>query len=464
MASGVPKNRLIQAIINTIPESKIQFGFNIMQTTDVVTRLKDKRKDELESFLAAFPTGRKLLEELKERFPKNMPRTFFLVKSSPRKYTVELADLVSEIAKKDRTDAFFVNQKIRAIYVEDEGEIVGDWGLIEIPIAYERLLEFQIGDPPDSDRYGEFEQTYSLEHAYIWLLDDYSHGIICCTDYVALQAILKYSQWCLSLALAIPNMTMEIFSRLVAEGNPSSATFTGYPPGIPTVSVYAQNVDRSSLFQELEDDPDREQTAGFFRDAEGSFFASFGISRRYSRIWTPWRYSKPWLVGAAKSIIDKTEDELSTEYENNLLGYVSYFSNVLVTINDKALKGQARELFQRLLEMIIIAFNQGNETVVDAELLFKFVSNKSRLDLQISTQFDCPNCGGGLGRCPDCLLPYDVRTKDEAYLISCPGCNREVSLEKMPTCECGTEIEIVTLENHIQVYPGLSLQAAIENF
>lgn len=464
MASGIPKQRLVKAILDTFSDSKIRSGFSLLPTTSVAERLSDMRKGALEEFLKSSAKGSALFRDLTERFPKNMPRTFFLVKLPPQRYTEELEDVVSKLAKKERENALLVNSKIRAVYLEDEGNVVGDWGLLEVPIAYERKLEYQIGDPPESERYAEFEQTYCLEHAFIWLLDEYSHGIVCCSDLAALQAILKYCREKLSLRLAVPNMTAEIFSRLIEKSETSSATFTGLPLGIPTVTVYARNVDQSELYQELEEDPDREQTAGFFRNATGDVFLSFGISRRYSRIWTPWHYSKPWLVNASKVIIDRTEEELSTEFEKDYLSYLSYFSNVDALVGGKTLNGRTRELFQILLGEILNAYRHRNETVIGSDFLHELIVFQSRLDLQVSFHFECQHCGGGLGRCPDCLLPYSVKIKDDVINVSCPKCKREVELDQPFICECGTEVEIAELENHIHIYPGTLLLQSIEDF
>ncbi len=464
MTSGIPKHRLVKAITDTFPESKIRSGFNLLPTTIVAERLSDMRKDSLEEFLKSSARGSALFKDLVERFPKNMPRTFFLVKLPPRKYTEELEGEVSKLAKKERENAVFVNSKIRAVYLEDDGNILGDWGLLEVPFAYERKLEYQIGDPPESERYAEFEQTYSLEHAFVWLLDGYSHGIVCCSDLAALQAILKYFREKLSLRLAVPNMTADIFTRLIEKSETSSATFSGLPLDIPTVTVYARNVDQSDLYQELEGDPDREQTAGFFRNDNGELFASFGISRRYARIWTPWHYSKSLLVAAGKDIITKTNEELSAEFENNYLSYLSYFSNVDVIVGDKTLKGKARELFQKLLGEILNSHRHRNEVVIDLDFTHELIEFQSKLDLQVSFQFECSNCGGGLGRCPDCLLPYSVKFDDDVFSVACPRCKRELSLEETLICECGTEVELAELENHVQIYPGYHLLQSIEGF
>jgi len=464
MASGIPKPRLIKAIIDTFSEPKIRSVFKLMPTTNIAERLLDMRKDSLEEFLISSAKGSALFRDLKERFPNNMPRTFFLVKLPPRKYTEELEIVVSRLAKRERENALLVNSRIRAVYLEDEANIVDEWRLLELPIAYERKLEYQIGNPPESERYGEFEQTYSLEHDFVWLLDEYSHGIVCCSDLAALQAILSYCREILSLRMAIPNMTSHIFSRLIEKGEPSSATFSGLPLGIPTVTVYARNVDQTELYQELEEDPDREQTAGFFRNDAGELFLSFGISRRYSRIWTPWHYSKPWLVNASKVIIKKTEEELSREYETDHLSYLSYFSNVGVIVGRKALDGKARELFQRLLSEMLNAYRHGNEVVISSDFLYDLIHLQLKLDLQLSFCYECPNCGGGLGRCPDCLLPYDVRIMDNVIKVVCPKCKREVQSEQTVVCECGTEIEIADVETHIQIYPGALLIQSIEDF
>jgi len=464
MTSGIPKQRLVEAIIDSFSESRIRSGFKLLPTTNVIERLPDMRKDFLEEFLKSSDTGTAIFNDLTERFPKNMPRTFFLVKLPPRKYTEELKDVVSKLAKKERENALFVSSKIRAVYLEGEGNIVDAWGLLEVPIAYERKLEYQIGDPPESEHYAEFEQTYSLEHAFLWLLDDYSHGIVCCSDLSALQAIMKYSREKLSLRLAVPNMTADIFSRLIEKSEISSATFSGLPLGLPTVTVYARNVDQSDLYQKLEDDPDIEQTAGFFRNNDGELFASFGISRRYARIWTPWHYSKSLLVTAGQDIIRKTNDELSTEFRNNHFSYLSYFLNVDVIVGEKTLNGKARELFQKLLGEILNSHRHRNEAVIDLDFIHELIEFQSKLDLQVSFRFECSNCGGGLGRCPDCLLPYNVKFDDDVLSIACPRCKREVSFEEPLICECGTEVELAELENHVQIYPGYHLLQSIEDF
>ncbi|HAX70981.1 MAG TPA: hypothetical protein PK152_08010 [Anaerolineales bacterium] len=464
MASSIPKQQLIKAIVRLFSESKIRSRFGIKQLTEIEGRLWDIRKDDLEGFLSSTPKGDEFFIELKKRYPHKMPRTFFLVKVAPRIYTQEIANDIAKIAKRERGEALFFNSKIRAVFLEGEGVIMSAMGVLEIPIAYERMLEYQIGDPPDSDRYGEIERTYAVEHAFIWLLDGYSHGIVCCSDLTALQAILKFSQNKLNLPLSVPNMPEKVFSRLIEKTETSSATFSGFPAGVPTVTIYAKDVARSAIFQELENDPGREQTAGFFRDMDGDLFASFGISKRYARIWTPWHYSKPWLVNAGKAIIKRTQDELSAEFEKDVAGYLSYFSNVSVMLGDKKLNGGVRKIFQKLLEEILIAHKHGNEINIDDNFILDLIKFQSKLDLQICVQFDCQNCGGGLGRCPDCLVPYSVKIADGEVGISCAKCKREISMEFDVSCECGSDLSIANFKNHIQIFPGPLLQNAMEGF
>jgi hypothetical protein len=170
------------------------------------------------------------------------------------------------------------------------------------------------------------------------------------------------------------------------------------------------------------------------------------------------------LIQANKEIIDKTREELATEFENNYLSYISYFSNVTVMVGGKIINGQMRNLFQKLLEQIFNAYKHKNEIVISFDFLYNLIEFQSKLDLQLSTHFECSNCGGGLGRCPDCLIPYSVKIKDGAINVACPKCSNEVSTDQNLICECGTELEIANLENHIQIYPGASLQQAIQDF
>jgi len=167
-----------------------------------------------------------------------------------------------------------------------------------------------------------------------------------------LNAILDYFYSQLGVKLSLPDMTQDIFTRLVEEGDPSSATFRGFPLNVPTISVYAPGIAETEIYQELSEDADREQIAGFFRGKDNAFFASFGISRKYARIWTPWRYSKPFLMSAATEIIKRTEEELSREFENNVLSYIQYFSGVVVEIKENPLTGQSRTNFQKLIEWV----------------------------------------------------------------------------------------------------------------
>jgi hypothetical protein len=175
-------------------------------------------------------------------------------------------------------------------------------------------------------------------------------------------------------------------------------------------------------------------------------------------------YSKPWLVNASKVIIDRTEEELSAEFEKDYLSYLSYFSNVDALVGGKTLNGKARELFQMLLGEILNAYKHRNEAVINSDFLRDLVVFQSKLDLQVTFHFECQNCGGGLGRCPDCLLPYSLKIEDNTHNVACPRCKHQVVLDQTLICECGTEVKIADFDNHVQVYPGAFLLKSIEDF
>jgi len=77
MASSIPKQQLIKAIVRLFSESKIRSRFGIKQLTEIEGRLWDIRKDDLEGFLSSTPKGDEFFIELKKRYPHKMPRTFY---------------------------------------------------------------------------------------------------------------------------------------------------------------------------------------------------------------------------------------------------------------------------------------------------------------------------------------------------------------------------------------------------
>jgi len=465
LATAVPKYKLINEILNALPEEAIRSHFRIFRSRNLENRLDSFRKSALESLLRSSEEGRNRLERLEERYPQNMPNTFYLVKVIPRDYIGELPPVINALIPGGRDDGLnSPNRSIRVIYADREGIIIPDFHLIEIQLAYEHKLEFNVGDPPDSDRYGEIESTFMLKRAFVWLLNNHSHGVVCCSDIAGLNAIREYFYTKLDVSFSIPDMTQDIFSRLIDVGTPSSATFRGFPANVPTISVHAPGVEKTKEYQELLEDEDREQVSGFFRGDDNAYFASFGISRNYARIWTPWKYSKPYLMSAATQIINRTEEELSQEFENNVLSYANYFSDVRVEIGGKILSGQTRKNFQKIIEWILLSQRVPNkELEVDVTDLITLIKFKNTLDLEIALHFDCPNCGGGLSRCPDCLEPYQVKVEDGNLIAVCKRCKVEIT-DNQIRCECGTDIKFAALENHIRLLPGPNLQQAIIRF
>jgi len=467
MATAVPIRKLVREILNNFTEAEIRGYFHILHSEDIENRLRSFKKSALESLLRSGETSRGRLNDLEQRYPQDMPRTYFLAKAIPHKYTTQLLDVISDLALGGRDNALInPSPSVRAVYVDREGIILSDLGLLEVPLVYEQLFKFHVGDPPDADNYGEIEKTYSLERAFVWLVNNHSHAVVCCTGIAGLRAVLKYCYKYLGVPLSLPNMTQEIFSRLTEEGDPSSATFYGFPTNVPTISVHATGVAETPIYRELAEDEEREQIAGFFRGTDDAFFASFGISRRYARIWTPWKYSKPFLMSAVIQIINQTEEELSKEYEDNVTGYLAYFSDVMVEIDGQILRGHSRKAFHKLIELIVRASKtQAYECVLDGETLNKFIKTKGKLKFEVTIHLDCPNCGGGLGRCSDCLSPYEVkRNEQDEIQITCFRCGREVTPDQQLICECGTELEIAQLENHFRIFPDLLLQEAVTTF
>lgn len=466
MATAVPKRVLVPGIIRVIPEALIRTHLNISHTTPLENRLHDFTKSELERLIRSTPDGEQHLASLEERYPLESSRTFYLPKIQQRAYTSELRPYVNELADAGREEAllFDGDKPVRAVYVDRPATVLQEWNLLEIPLVYERKIEYRVADP-EADNYGDPVVEYGLERAVMWLVDDYSHCVICCSGLAAVRAIVRFAERRLDLTLWLPSLTAEMYSQLTQGGEPRSTTFTGFPADVPTVTVHAPALADTELFRELEGDPERQQTSGFFRGSDNSIFFSFGVSRRYARMWTPWQYSKTYLVHAMTQIIARTEEELSAEYEDNLSGYASYHEDAPVTIGTRRLTGGDRRAFQQLFWAIVDATRRDRrELEIAPQLLQELVLRKKRLQLSVVSHFDCTNCGGGLGRCPDCWIPYEVRYETDVLHIACPNCRREINEEVGVTCECGTVSEIAAMQQHLQLYPEIPLLDAVARF
>ena len=464
-ATSVPKRTLVKTILHSLPEDLVRRELHIEPETSLRRRLGDFTKPELLALLTSTSEGERAFEETERRYPLFSPPTLYLTKVQRRPDTVQVIGRSVELADQGRSGgvAFGEDRAVRAVYVAGPAYTLDfNQGATEIPLLYERRLEYTECNP-ESDDYGERKVLYSLERAFIWILEEYSHALICCSDFEAVRPIIDYGRGFIDFRWALPDLTEEMLKRLAADSNPRSGTFSSSDLGIPavfdarTITVSDPALGERVVFQQIDDDPGRQQTTGYYSNYPGLPIGGIGIARRYGRIWTPAHLSRAHLVGLAIDLIERTEQELSQEYDRNLRGYVGYFKNVPVAIEGHQLGGKERTVFDALVTAILEAAKRDDgEAPLDAELLHDLIEYQRRLALTVGAEFDCPECSDVvLAKCPECRLPYIAAVDNSELVFECPepDCRQQPDAEQGFRCDCGSEVAIAALENHLLILP-----------
>jgi hypothetical protein len=474
-ATAVPKRVLVDRIVRVIPEESIRVALHIAADTSLKQRLHDFTKAKLLALITSTPEGEQALDELERDYPLSSPPTLYLVKVQYRPEVQDIVLRTTVLADAGRPAGvdFGEDRPVRVVYTARPAYAMPfNQETTEIPLLYERRLEYTICDP-DSDEYGKRRSLYSLERAFIWIVERYSHAIACCSDFVAVRPILDFARQCLELRWALPDLTEEMLNRLAADSNPRSATF--YTPDaelaalldVRSVTVSDPQLGDRGGFQQICHDPGREQTAGFYSSHPDLVFGGLGIARRYGRIWTPAHLSRSSLVTLAIGLIGKTEQELSREYGRNLDGYVHYFRNILVTVGDHRLRGKERDTFNQLVVGILEAAKRDSrEIAIDRELLHALVEYQKPLGLTTVSEFECPECGSVVGQCPDCHLPYRAKMDGPDLVFECLNtrCRQRLNIAQGFECDCGQEVHLIAPENHLQVFPSPKFMRALREF
>jgi len=299
-ATSVPKRVLIGVILKAVPEETIRAAFHIAHDTLLQHRLDDFSKTTLLAFALKSPEGEKALKEAERDYPLSAPPTLYLVKVQHRPASDTLATQASELAEAGRNVAttFGGTSAIRAVYVGLMDQVVDlENSATEIPLLYERRVEYTVCEP-ESEDYGERIAVYSLERAFVWILEEYSHAGVCCSHFPAVRPILEFGHERLDFSWALPNLTEDMLKRLAADSAPRSATFSAFDIGtggsfdVRTVTVSDPFLGERKSFQEAKEDECRQQTAGFYANHPNLAFGGLGIARRYGRIWTPAHVSR----------------------------------------------------------------------------------------------------------------------------------------------------------------------------
>jgi hypothetical protein len=474
-ATSVPKRALIDAILKAIPEGTTRAGLRIADQTSLRQRLDDFSKTELLAFLVGSPEGEKALKEAERNYPLSAPPTLYLVKVQRRPNSDVLAARASELARvgRDAGCTFGGTSAVRAVYVgsTDQAPDFND-SVTEIPLLYERRIEYTVCEP-DSEDYGERIALYSLERAFVWIVEGKSHAVVCGSHFPAVRPILEFGREWLDLVWALPDLTEEMLNQLAADGAPRSATFSaldidlGGSFDVRTVTISDPLLGERRSFQQVKEDEYRQQTAGFYANYPNLAFGGLGIARRYGRIWTPAHVSRKTLAALATGLVERTEQELSGEYERNLPGYVHYYRNLAVEIDGHQLRGQMRDAFDQLAIAVLQAARApGGESSLSASLLHNLACYQRQLRLTVVSEFECPECGLVLGECPACRTPYAARADGPMMVLECPNekCKRRLALHEGYECECGEVIPVGAVLNHVRMLPEPGLLDAFRQF
>ncbi len=466
----IPKRILVNAILEIYSQDEICNYFHIGREINLQMRLNDFSVNPLYNFLVKSELGEIKLKELEKLYPLRTGPTLYLILINHYPEFTEIIDKTTNLAELDRRGGleFGDSRAVRIVYTDKSSymnPIRND--TLEIPLKYERRFEYNIGDP-SSDNYGKHVSEYSLEEAFFWLIKAHSYGILYCSDYAAVRPIINYASTLIDVRFGLPYLTEEMFTRLASNAHPRSATFSKIEAprvgeqDVKTIVLSDPFLGERNRYKEISNDDLRDKISGFFSNHPSLPFGGLGISRRYGRIWTPVHISRENLLNLSIGLINNTETVLSKEYGQSTRGYVSVFREIQVDINNKTILGKKRKIFDTLITAIIEASKHNNAYDIPEKLINELVRYQKQLNLIVSYEFECPECGVVMGICPECHLPYTAKMDNDELLLVCPMCQNGLDIDFSYLCECGTNVHAHSLYNHIRILPEIPFLDSIQ--
>ncbi len=470
----VPKREIIELVIRNIPGDQIREMLNIQAETDLRRRLDDFSKNQLVEVLQSTENGHNALEDTKANYPLSSSPTLYLVSVNSWPDFQHLLETTTELAEQMQEAAirFGSDRTVRSVYIITPArEVVTQIPFQEIPLVYEKKIEYVVSDP-ESEDFGEVNVIYSLEKAIIWYSREFRHALLLCADFQAVKPILYYCRTLLSISWQLPYLSEEMLDRLAEGANPRTASFSRIDDD-PIGNFDAQSLTISDPFlgelrsyRSLSGDPSRQQTFGFYSSHPDLVQGGMGISRQYGRIWTPTHLRKDSLLALSINLIQKTEQELNREADINPNGFIAYYRHVPVTLGRKKLKIQQRYYFEELIKAIIGARrSRSSEFQFDPVFVRNLVEQYHFLDIVPGLNIHCENCGDNIARCSICNSPLTPIVVDHQLIFQCsthPNEHQYQDNELFP-CDCGANIEL-TFSADIRILPGVQLLKAIHRF
>lgn len=470
----IPKREIVEIIVRIIPPDNIRAILRIQTETIIRRRLEDFPKHQLVEVVQSTAEGRAALEEAKSRYPLTTKPTLYLISVTNWPDRDVLFQITENLAQKGYEDRvrFGSDRLVPSVYmVTPIREYQVPLSFLEIPLVYEKKIEYVVSDP-ESEDYGEVDQILSLEKAMIWYSGHFKHALLLCGDFPAVKPILNYGIIKLGIRWQLPFLSEDMLQRLAEGATPRSASFSRLDNALEdefdaqTMTISDRELGDSRSYQRLMGDESRQQTSGFYSNHPDLVFGGLGISRQYGRIWTPTKLRKDTLLALSMNLIQKTEAELNREAEINLDGFVSYYRNHPVKIQEKKIGIHQRIVFEKLIKAIIAARKSNNqESILDLDFIHDLISQQQHLDLIIGLEANCENCGSYLLRCPDCQAPLQSTIIDNQQVIfQCKEHpERSIQNNQEISCDCGGNLDI-TFSMDIRILPGVSLIKSLHAF
>ena len=468
----VPKRELITLLIRTIDADQIRTLLKIQADTDLQRRLDDFPKIQILEALQTTQEGRDVLEQTKANYPFTSSPTLYLISVSAwpaREILFERTALLSRHMS-EAAIRFGNDRSVRSIYmITPAREHQAQELFQEIPLVYEKKIEYVQSDP-EAEEYGEVKVVYSLERAIVWYSEQFKHALLLCSDFSAVKPILYYGSAVLDMRWQLPFLSEEMLHRLAEGAIPRTASFSrlGENPDdlldVQTLTISDQGLGQKRSYLRLTGDDFRQQTAGFYSSHPDLVLGGLGISRQYGRIWTPARLRKDSLLALSINLIQKTEQELAREADNNIGGFLKYYRNSKIKLAGKKVKPGHRLIIEGLVKEIISARRAPNfERLIDPILISELVNHCKDLDLVCGLEAHCANCGDYLLRCYECNFPLTPVENSQHIAFHCIN-HPQVLIQDGPfVCECGAEIDI-TPSADIRVFPGAEHLKTLHDF
>ena len=449
----VPKREIIELVIRNIPGDQIREMLKIQAETDLRRRLDDFSKNQLVEVLQSTENGHNALEDTKANYPLSSSPTLYLVSVSSWPDFQHIIETTTELAEqmKEAAVRFGSDRTVRSVYIITPArEVVTQIPFQEIPLVYEKKIEYVVSDP-ESEDFGEVNVIYSLEKAIIWYSREFRHALLLCADFQAVKPILYYCRTLLDISWQLPYLSEEMLDRLAEGANPRTASFSRVdddPIGnfdAQSLTISDPSLGELRSYRSLSGDPSRQQTFGFYSSHPDLVQGGMGISRQYGRIWTPTHLRKDSLLALSINLIQKTEQELNREADINPNGFITYYRNVPVTLGRKKLRTQQRYYFEVLIKAIIGARRSRTlEIELDPVFIRDLIEQYQYLDIAPALNIHCDNCGDNLARCSICNSPLTPIVVDHHLIFQCSTHPNEHQYQDngLFPCDCGANIEL----------------------